>query len=43
MVLMDNFEKNYINSENPITNFEDMSESFKEEWIKYTNESVNFI
>jgi hypothetical protein len=38
MVLMDTFEKNYINVKNPITNFEEQSEKFKEEWINYTTD-----
>jgi hypothetical protein len=38
LVLMQNFEENYINTDNPIQNFEDMTEQFKEEWIKYSTD-----
>ena len=35
---MQNFEDNYINTDNPIQNFEIMTEQFKNEWIKYCSE-----
>ena len=38
IVMMQNFEDNYINTDNPIQNFEIMTEHFKNEWIKYCSE-----
>jgi hypothetical protein len=38
MVLMDTFEENYINTDNPISNFEDIQDSFKNEWMKYASD-----
>lgn len=35
LVLMQNFEENYINVDNPISNFADMTEKFKEKWIVF--------
>ena len=32
---MDTFEKNYINQDNPIQNYTDMTEKFKEKWMEY--------
>ena len=35
LVLMQNFEDNYINEDNPISAFQEISEIFKEQWITY--------
>lgn len=35
LVLMQNFEENYINEDNPINNFNDNSEKFKKMWVNY--------
>ena len=34
---MQTFEENYINNDNPIENYLDMSEKFKQTWISYCN------
>mgnify|MGYP006087555809 CR=1 FL=1 len=35
LVLMQNFEENYISADNPIQNFTDLTDKFKEKWILY--------
>ena len=36
---MENLETNYINSDNVITQFGDMTDVFKEKWIEYSDEN----
>ena len=44
LVLMQNFEENYINLDNPIQNFSDMTEKFKELWAKFCSDTqINYI
>ncbi len=39
LVLMENLETNYINSDNVITQFGDLTDLFKEKWIEYSDEN----
>ncbi len=44
LVLMQNFEENYINIDNPIQNFSNMTEKFKEKWIDFCqDQQINYI
>jgi hypothetical protein len=35
LILMQTFEENYINQDNPIQNYSDMTEKFLETWIEF--------
>lgn len=35
LILMQQFEQNYINHDNPLNNYQDMSEKFEKAWLKY--------
>ncbi len=37
LILMQTFEDNYINQDNPIQNYQEMTEKFKETWMKFCN------
>ena len=39
LVLMQNFEENYINTDNPIQNFSNNAEDFKTEWMNFCNKN----
>jgi len=39
LVLMQNFNENYINLDNPIQNFADLTEKFKITWALYCDET----
>ena len=39
LVLMQNFEENYINTDNPIQNFSNNAEDFKVEWMNFCNKN----
>ena len=41
-VLMKSFEENYINLDNPIQNFSDLTEQFKEKWSQYCSKQHIF-
>ena len=44
IVLMDNFEANYINEENPLSDYLEQAEKFKQGWAKYClYEDINLI
>ena len=44
LILMDEFEKNYINQDNPIQNYEDITKKFKDKWMLFcSKQNINYI
>ncbi|EGR31607.1 hypothetical protein IMG5_106200 [Ichthyophthirius multifiliis] len=39
LIIIDQFEQNYINTENPLNEFQEFEENFKTVWVKYTKQN----